>query len=170
MKKKLLIISILAAISISTVFTGCGSNTSTNTVKVNQNVFNKATAGVDSKKALESFLNSHKNDEMLVNSTDGSEIKAYVNKNFSQYFTSNFINDTGNQIDTGTIIHQHATFYLTQETNSTNFCNDFYIDSPTINKENKTVIYPLTEKSAPVYVLVQMKQENGKWKIDKVNN
>lgn len=168
MKKKLLIISIVATISIATVFTGCGSNASTNTTNINQNVFNEATATTDSKKALEGFLKSHANNEVIVNSTDKNEIKAYVNKNFNQYFTSNFLNDTDNQIETGDIINPN-TFYLYQNLNSIAFSNDYLINSPTVNKENKTVAYQIKERTGKTYYL-QMKQENGQWKIDKASD
>lgn len=169
MKKKLLIISILAAISISTVFTGCGSNASTNTTNIKQNVFNEATAATDSKKALEGFLNSHKNGEVLVNSKDKNEIKAYVDKNFSKYFTSGFLNDTDNDLQTGFSYEKINLFYMDQGVNSINFKSDYLLYSPTIDKENKTVIYEIKDNAGMSYH-VQMKQENGKWKINKIGN
>lgn len=167
MKKKLLIISILTAISISTVFTGCGSNTATNTTNINQNAFNEATAKTDSKKALESFLNSHKDNDVLVNSTDKEQIKSYVNKNFRQYFTSDFLNDTNTQIESGSI-NDNNTFYLYHYPNSINFKSDYYVYSPTIDNQNKTVTYEIKENAGMTYY-VQMKIENGRWKINKVN-
>lgn len=169
MKKKLLIISILAAISISTVFTGCGSGASTNTTNINQNVFNEATAKTDSKKALEDFLNSHKNGEVLVNSKEPKELKSYIDKNFSKYFTSDFLNDTDNDLQTGFSYEKINLFYMDQGVNSINFKSDYLLYSPTIDKENKTVIYEIKDNSGMSYH-IEMKQENGKWKINKIGN
>lgn len=171
MNRKKISVLIATALVLTSLFTSCGTaSTSSSNTTSQQQVFNEVTAKTDSKKALESFLNSHKNNEILINSTDKNEIKAYVDKNFSQYFTSDFLNDTDNQIENGTINYQHATFYLSQYPNSINFACDFLIDSPTVDKENKTVTYPLTEKVGAQYLIVQMKMENGVWKINKVNN
>lgn len=172
MNRRKLLILISTALVLTSLFTSCGTaSTSSSNTTSQQQVFNENTAKTYSKKSLESFLNSHKNNEILVNSTDKNEIKAYVDKNFSQYFTSDFLNDTDNTIineDIGT--HQNNSFYLSQYPNSTNFTNDFYINSPAINKENKTVTYEIKEKSLPFYVMIQMKQENGKWKINKASD
>lgn len=166
-------LSVLIATTLITtavfIFTGCASNAPANKTNINQNVFNEVTAKADSKKALQDFLNSHKNNEILVNSTDSNQIKSYVNKNFSQYFTSNFLNDTDNQIDTGNLSYKNNTFYLSQYPKTINFKNDYLIDNSTVNKENKTIIFKIADKTGASFY-VEMIQETGKWKINKVED
>lgn len=160
-KNKLLVIMLITFLGITLV--GCG--------------FNEDKAKTDSKQQLESFLRLYKNKQILVNSTDKSKVKKFVDNKFKNYFTTNFINDTNNAIDNNSkyenSFNYKETFYLISNDNKTNteFFNDFKINSPTINKQNETVKYLIegNDFSTKGYVNVTMREENGKWKIDKAD-
>lgn len=138
-------------------FTGC------------QPKFNEDTAKTDSKQALQAFLSSHKNEEILVSDKDTQKVKEYVSKNFKDYFTSDFMTDTCNKIEAGYSIDP-KTFYIYDDFPNSNiiFQNNYLIGSSVVDKNNQTVVYKIQRNDGVVYNL-QMKQENKKWKINKVN-
>lgn len=194
LRKKLSVLIVLALILTGAIW--CTSKiAAANTTAVQQNVFNEDKAKADSKKSLESFLNSHKNGEILINSTDKTELKNYVDKNFKKYFTSDFINYTDNDLDSGFSYEKYNLFYLNLDKNSMNFKNNYFIKTPTVNTKNKTVTYSFQERSGNAFLFspppvvtkdktvvyfweksvgnrffqIQMKLENEKWKINKVS-
>lgn len=174
MNRRKLSILIATALVLTSLFTSCGTaSTSSSNITSQQQVFNEATAKTDSKKALQDFLNSHKNNEVLINYTDLNsttlkELQNYVNQNFSKYFTSDFLNDTDNDISTGVLSGKNNTFYIARYPTTINFKNDYLIYSPTVNQNDKTVTYEIKE-SVMTY-LIEMKQDNGVWKINKVSD
>lgn len=139
--------------------------------------FDENKAKTDSKQSLQTFLSSHKNKEVLVNSIDGEKVKNYIDTNFKEYFTKDFINDTNNSIDDNSkyqnSFNYKNTFYLISSDNklNTQFFNDFKLDSPEVDAKNETVKYLLkgNDFSTKGYVNITIKQEDGKWKIDKVD-
>ncbi|AND86341.1 hypothetical protein GTH52_15275 (plasmid) [Clostridium tyrobutyricum] len=160
-KSKFICMGLILTLIIA--FTGCG--------------FNEDKAKTDSKQQLESFLKLYKNQQVIVKATDTGDmnkekVKEFVNKKFKDYFTNDFINDTNNQIETGSLTNG-KTFYIFEDSPIANvlFTNKYSIDSPKVNKDNKTVEYKLkgNDGFAEYAVDVIMKQEDGKWKIDKAN-
>lgn len=160
-KRFLIATSLLLILILS--FTGCG--------------FNEDKAKTDSKQQLKNFLSLYKNKQTIVNSVDKAKVKSFITQNFQDYFTDDFSNDTRNAIDNpeSTILYQSDnTFYLesSDDEKSTQFYNNYQINSPTINKENQTLTYKLTalkDGSTKLYVNVTMKKEDNKWKIERAN-
>ncbi|OVY48502.1 hypothetical protein [Clostridium autoethanogenum] len=136
--------------------------------------FNETTAKTDSKQALQQFFKTHKNDEVLVSNDQNREkVKEYVNTNFKDYFTKDFLTTTTNYIENGLSMNPDI-FYLNDAVSNNNaisnkitFKNDFKIDTPVVNKDDKTVTYEINSDNLLFYK-VQMKQEDSKWKINKV--
>lgn len=154
MKSKFMCFGLVLTLVLS--FVGCG--------------FNEDKAKADSNQALQSFFNSHKNNEALVSDKDMKKVKDYVSKNFKDYFTSDFMTDTCNQIETGFSTNP-LMFYITDNfpKNKVVFKNNYLIGSSTVDKDNKTVTYKITDKlDSNLFYQVQMKQEDDKWKINKV--
>lgn len=153
MKKVLMIFT--SMVMLIFFITGCGG-------------FNETTAKTDSKQALQQFFKTHKNDEVLVSNDQNREkVKEYVNTNFKDYFTKDFLTTTTNYIENGLSMNS-AIFYLNDTiSDKITFKNDFTINEPEINKDDKTVTYKIKSKNILVYK-VQMKQEDEKWKINKV--
>ncbi|MFL0198046.1 hypothetical protein ACJDU8_21130 [Clostridium sp. WILCCON 0269] len=137
-------------------FTGC------------QPKFNEDTAKTDSKLALQAFLSSHKNEEILVSDKDTQKVKEYVSKNFKDYFTSDFMTDTCNKIETGYSISPETFYFEDTIAGNIIFQGNYLINSPIVDKENKTVTYKILKQEVLVFE-IQMKQENGKWKINKAS-
>lgn len=153
MKKVLMIFTSMVLLIF--FITGCGG-------------FNETTAKTDSKQALQQFFKTHKNDEVLVSNDQNREkVKEYVKTNFKDYFTKDFLTTTTNYIENGLSINS-AIFYLNDAiSDKVTFKNNFTINEPEVNKDNKTVTYKINSENLLFYK-VQMKQEDGKWKINKV--
>lgn len=160
-KNKLLVIMLITFLGITLV--GCG--------------FNEDKAKTDSKQQLESFLKLYKNKTVIMKAAsdgniDKQKLKQYIDKNFKNYFTKDFLNDTKNQIESGDL-QNGKTFYIFSESPISNiiFRNNYLIDSPVVNKDNETVEYKIkgNDLFAESTVDIIMKQEDGKWKVDKAN-
>lgn len=159
-KSKFICIGLMLILVLS--FVGCG--------------FNEDKAKTDSKQALQAFLSSHNNKQVLVKGTgqgiNKEKVKNYINKNFKNYFTSDFLNDTDNEIETGNL-EDGKTFYIFENApiSDISFRNKYLINSPKVKKDDKTVEYKLqgNDGFAEYSVDIIMKQENGRWKIDKAN-
>lgn len=138
--------------------------------------FNENKAKTDSKQSLQTFLNSHKNKEVLVNSVDGEKIESYVDKNFKEYFTNQFMSNTKNAITDKSVINfdNKNTFYLIPDVQESKaeFFNDYELNNSNIevDKDNKVVKYSIKGNYVGTknLITITMKQENDKWKIDKV--
>lgn len=158
-KNKVICFGLMVILSIT--LAGCG--------------FNENKAKADSRQQLESFLKLYNNKQVIVkgngDSIDKEKVKKYINNNFENYFTKDFINNTDNQIETGSL-QDGKTFYI-REYNSSSviYRNNYLIDSPVVNKNDKTVEYKLkgNDGFAEYAVDIIMKQEDGKWKIDKAS-
>lgn len=160
-KNKVICFGLMVILSVT--FAGCG--------------FNENKAKADSEQQIESFLKLYNNKQVIVNSTDKTKVKNFVNNKFKDYFTKDFINDTDNSIDSSqnTVLYQdNNTFYLeaSNDEKNTQFYGNYKISSPTVNKDKQTVTYEIKtddNASTKTYLTVTMKQENGKWKINRAN-
>lgn len=160
MKNKLLSIMLITFLGLSLV--GCG--------------FNVDKAKADSKQALQTFLSSHKNKEVIVNSMDNEKVENYVSNNFKEYFTNQFMSNVKSTIADKSVINfdNKNTFFLIpdNEESKTQFFNDYKLNDSDVqvDKDNKTVKYSVKGNYVGTKdsITITMKQENGKWKIDKV--
>jgi len=160
MKNKLLSIMLITFLGLSLV--GCGLNV------------DKAKA--DGKQALQTFLSSHKNKEVIVNSMDNEKVENYVSNNFKEYFTNQFMSNVKSTITDKSVINfdNKNTFFLIpdNEESKTEFFNDYKLNDSDVqvDKDNKTVKYSVKGNYVGTKdsITITMKQENGKWKIDKV--
>src|SRR5665648_262286 len=105
----------------------------------------------------------------IANENEVEKIRAFVDSKCKEYFTNDFINDTTNTLSTKGFGNTYITFYLNSKAGKVSFYNTYKIYSPTV--ENETITYELEPDKillAPTtYVYIQMKMENGKWKINK---
>ena len=93
-----------------------------------------------------------------------------MNNKCKKYFTDDFITDTTDTLSTKSFGDTYKIFYLTSNLEKVNFYNNYKIDSSTVNKEDETITYELKTSDiglAPTMnVNIEMKNENGKWKIN----
>lgn len=153
----LVITTVMAAI-----FTSCGTKVTPNEPA---NVFIKATAEAESKEALQEFIKSHKVNEVLLNSTNGNDVKKYVSKNFDIYFTSHFMSDVENDLQSGFSSNKYNLFFLNEKYVTTFNAANYHICKAVVNY-NKTVTLEIRNISV---FYIEMKQENGRWKINRLS-
>lgn len=156
--KKRTITFILLAITstIFIAFVGCGG-------------FNEDNAKKESKVELDSFFKVAENGKFISEGSEIVKVREFVDKNCNKYFTTDFIKETKNSLST--ISYANNVFYLAGESRKVSFFNDYKISSTIVDKANETVSYELETSDvgvAPVLTIsIQMKKENGKWKINK---
>jgi len=134
--------------------------------------FNEDNAKKESKIVLEKLLKVTSNKTLIANATEMVKIRDFTNKLGEYYFTKDFINDTKNALLPNSYGITPQVFYLSNRLGKVQFYNNYKIDSPTVDKENETVTYELESNEigvAPTMnVLIQMKSENGNWKLNKI--
>jgi len=175
-KKRAITLILLAMASTMVIFCG-GCNNSTPTQATNNKTgiqndnFNEENAKQESRSELEKFLALSANKTVIANDNEMEKIRAFVDNKCKGYFTNDFINDTTNTLSTKGFGNTYTIFYLVSKSGKVSFYNNYKIYSPTVDKVNETITYEL--KSAEIgfvpttYVNIQMKMENGKWKINK---
>ena len=134
--------------------------------------FNENNAKKESRVVLDKFLKVSANKTFIANATEMDKIRAFIDNNCKVYFTNNFINDNKTVLSTNSYGITPQVFYLSNRLDKVQFYNNYKINSPTIDKENETVTYELESNEigvAPTMnVLIQMKSENGDWKLNKI--
>lgn len=158
-KKRVITLILLAmTITIFISLVGCGS-------------FNEDNAKKESRIVLYKFLKVYDNKTVIANDTEMKKIRGFIDNNCKEYFTNDFINDTNNELATKSFGISPKVFYLSNILEKVRFYNNYKIYSPTVDKENETITYTLESNEigvAPTMsVSIQMKKENGKWKINK---
>lgn len=165
---------LLAMASAIVIFcAGCNNSTPTqatnNKTGIQKDNFNEENAKKQSRLELEKFLALSENKTFIANDDEKENIKAFVNNKCKEYFTNDFVNDTTITLSTIGFANTYSTFYLASEAKKVHFYNNYKIYSPTV--ENEIITYKLEANDiiyAPTtYVNIQMKMENGKWKINK---
>lgn len=153
---KLILLAMISTIFVSLV--GCGS-------------FNEDNAKKESRIVLDKFLKVSDNKTVIANDTEMKKIREFIDNKCKKYFTADFINDTNNELSIKSFGITPKVFYLSNILEKVRFYNNYKISSPTVDKENETITYILESNEvgiAPTMnVSIQMKKENGKWKINK---
>ena len=139
--------------------------------------FNEENAKKESRIELDNLLKVSENEKFIANSNDMDKIRAFVDENCNKYFTDDFKNKTKNDLSKSGLGNRADVFYLNNKLDfkdkveKIKFYNHYDIKSPTVDKENETITYELQSSEVGIapnmYVYVQMKKENGKWKINK---
>lgn len=172
-KRAMTLILLAMASTIVILCSGCNNSTPTqatnNKTDSQKDTFNEEDAKKQSRSELDEFLALSKNETFIANDNEVEKIRGFVDNRCKEYFTSDFVNDTTNTLSSKSFGDSYMTFYLNSKAGKVSFYNNYKIYSPTV--ENEIITYEL--KSAEVgfvpttYVNVQMKMENGKWKINK---
>lgn len=176
-KKRAMTLILLAMASTIVMFCG-GCNTSAptqatdNKTGIQKDNFNEENAKEQSRSELDKFLALSANKTFIANDDEKEKIRAFVDNKCKEYFTNDFINDTANELSTKGFGNTYTIFYLASEAaGKISWYNNYKIYSPTIDKANETITYQLKTDEwgfvPTTYVNVQMKMENGKWKINK---
>lgn len=165
--KKRLTILILLTIT-STIFMsliGCGG-------------FNEDNAKKESRIVLDEFFKVSDTSTVIGKWNEMDKIRVFVDKNCKKYFTDEFINDTTNELSRTGVGNTPQLFYLNNKfdykdkVEKIKFYNNYKIYSLTVDKENETVTYKLESNETGIAptteISVQMKKQNGVWKINKV--
>jgi len=146
-------------------------NNSTTPTLLQKVTFNEEKAKQESRVALDNFLKISNNKTFIANADEKQKIKEFISSKCNGYFTNDFINDTSNELSTKGFGISYTIFYLSDTLKKVDFYNNYQIFSPTVDKENETITYSLETADiglAPTMnVYIQMKMENGKWKINK---
>jgi len=175
-KKRTMFLILLAMASILVIFCGgCNNSTPTqatdNKTGIQKESFNEENAKQQSRSELEKFLALYSNKTVIANDNEMEKIKEFVDNKCKEYFTNDFINDTTNALSTKSFGNTYSVFYLVGKAGKVSFYNNYKIYSPTVDKENETITYKLEAGEVgfvpTTYVNIQMKTENGKWKINK---
>ena len=137
----------------------------------NNSTFNQEKVKKESRSELENFLKISDNKIFIANNNEIKEITKFIDNKCKKYFTADFINDTKNVLSTKSFGNTFEIFYLCSKSGKVSFYNNYNIYSPTVDKENETVTYKLEANDIvyipTTYVYIQMKSENGSWKINK---
>jgi len=146
-------------------------NNSTTPTLLQKVTFNEENAKQESRIVLDNFLKVSDNKTFIANSDETQKIKEFISSKCNVYFTNNFINDTSNVLSSQGLGSTPIIFYLSSKFEKISFYNNYEIYSPIVDKQNETITYNLRAKDI-VYVPtlsvnIQMKKENGKWKINK---
>lgn len=176
--KKRAITLILLAITSTIVFLCGGCNNAAPTQATNSKVgiqkdnFNEESAKQQSRAELEKFLKISENKTFIANDSEKQKIEAFVNSKCKGYFTKDFINDTSNELSTKGFGNNYTIFYLASDiAGKVSWYNKYQIYSPTVDKANEIITYELKTNEIgfvpTTYVYIQMKNENGKWKLNK---
>ena len=174
--KKRPITLIILALTSTILCGGCNNATPTQApnskVGIQKDNFNEENAKQQSRVELEKFLKISENKTFIANNSEKQKIEAFVDSKCKEYFTNDFINDTANELSTKGFGNTYTIFYLASEAaGKISWYNNYKIYSPTIDKANETITYQLKTDEwgfvPTTYVNVQMKNENGKWKINK---
>ena len=170
-KKRVIVLGLLVLmVVIITTLVRCNNSTPTPTVAKKGN-FNEEIAVQESKFVLEQFLKVSADKTFIANENEMDKIRGFVNNKCKQYFTEDFINDTTNILAANSFGDTYKIFYLTNKLEKVSFYNNYKIYSPTVDKENETITYNLKTDEivyVPTFsVHIEMKMENGKWKINK---
>ena len=173
-KKRAMTLILLAMASTIVIFCGgCNNSTptqaTTNKTGIQKDHFNEENAKKQSRSELDEFLALSANKTVIANENEVEKIRAFVNDKCKGYFTKDFINDTTNTLSTKSFGDNYTTFYLANKSGKVSFFNNYKIYSPIV--ENEIITYKLETDEwgfAPtINVNIQMKNENGKWKINK---
>ena len=175
-RKRALPLILLTIASVIVIFcAGCNNSTPTqatnNKTGIQKDTFNEENAKKQSRLELDKFLALSENKAFIANDNEKEKIKAFVDSKCKEYFTNDFINDTTITLSTTGFANTYSTFYLVSKAGKVSFYNNYKIYSPTVDKENETITYALEAGEMgfvpTTYVNIQMKMENGKWKINK---
>src|SRR5665648_186547 len=175
-EKRAMPLILLTIASVIVIFcAGCNNSTPTqatnNKTGIQKDTFNEENAKKQSRLELEKFLALSENKAFIANDNEKEKIKAFVDSKCKEYFTNDFINDTTITLSTTGFANTYSTFYLVSKAGKVSFYNNYKIYSPTVDKENETITYALEAGEMgfvpTTYVNIQMKMENGKWKINK---
>jgi len=173
-RKRAMPLILLTIASVIVIFcAGCNNSTPTqatnNKTGIQKDTFNEENAKKQSRLELDKFLALSENKAFIANDNEKEKIKAFVDSKCKEYFTNDFINDTTITLSTTGFANTYNTFYLASVAGKVHFYNVYKIYSPTV--ENEIITYKLEADDiiyAPTtYVYIQMKMENGKWKINK---
>jgi len=144
--------------TILTFLVGCGG-------------FNEDNAKKESRIVLDNVLKVSANKTFIANATEMDKIRNFTNNIGKKYFTKDFINDTKNTLLPSSYGITPQIFYLSNRLGKVQFYNNYKIGSPTVDKASETVTYELKSIEVGVAptmsVSVQMKKEDGHWKINK---
>ena len=170
-KRVIALIVLVMIVIIVTTLVKCNKSTPTVSQK---GKFNEQNAKQESRVALEKFLKVSENGTLIANQNEMDKIREFVNNKCKGYFTDDFINDTTNTLSNKSFGITSQVFYLSNVLEKVKFYNHYKIYSPTVDKENKTITYKLETNDigiAPTMnVNVEMKNQNGKWKINKATD
>ena len=168
-KKSLILLVMISIIFVS--FVGCGGFNEENAKKESRIELDKFLKVADAKTVITSW-------DRIPKSKDIQKVRAFVENKCKVYFTKDFINDTDNELSKTVYATSPQVFYLNtiydfnDKVDKIRFYNNYKISSPTIDKENETITYKLTSNdrvNTPVIdMLIQMKKENGNWKLNKI--
>jgi len=160
-KNKKLVTTLILLVITSTMLialVGCGG-------------FNEVNAKQESKVALDNFLKVDVNGKVIAKDNQMDKIRAFVNTKCAKYFTKEFTSDTKNMLTTTALYNNDVTFYILSVDPEVTFYNNYKIDSPVVDIKNETVTYKIETKDPinmpTTYANIQMKKENGTWKINK---
>ena len=163
---------IVLVMIVAVIITLVRCNNSSPTVAQKGN-FNEENAKQESRVALEQFLKVSENGTFIANQNEMDKIRGFVNSKCKNYFTDNFITDTTDALSANSFGDTYKIFYLTSDLEKINFYNNYKIASSTVNKEDETITYGLKTSGigiAPTMnVNIEMKNQNGKWKINKAS-
>lgn len=141
-------------------------------------VFNEDNAKQESRIVLDKFLKVSDTKTVITSydqtTQDTQKVTAFVDNKCKKYFTKDFIDDTDIYATSSNIFYLSNKYNYYKKVDEIRFYNNYRISIPTVDKENEIVTYELKSNEiavAPeVDVLIQMKKENGNWKINKANN
>ncbi len=146
-------------------------NNSTTPTLLQKVTFNEENAKQESRIALDNFLKVTDNKTFIANADEKQKIKEFISSKCNVDFTNDFINNTSDVLSTQGPGTTPIIFYLSSKFDKISFYNNYEIFSPLVDKQNETITYNLRAKDV-VYVPtlsvnIEMKKENGKWKINK---
>lgn len=147
--------------------------------------FKKEDPVEEGRKQLSSFLQLHKQDEILF-SYDKENIQEETAKFIaelpSDYITKNFLQkskETARNVDFVNPFQESELFYVAstvegtiKDSSYTATFNEYKITDESkaqYDKENKTVVFPVKSDKSPYLFAIEMKKEDGSWKINNVS-